>query len=520
MAINSVEICKNLSDLAACDYYQNNYAKAEVSCEKALKILDATTNANPNTIATLCLELGQIYYARAKYNESRQIYERAIKLFDQSMGDVVEPMLLALQGAAASCYNLKQYDKAAPILERIAGTDYVIHGGEDVRYGWALMNLSDVYTKLGIPGKSKPYHQKCIQIFHKVNIQRILAAEAQKGTLTKAIENAVYKNMFGHMNDEQLSALEASFEKSRKARQPMMCLPGERSLAKPGPWNLKTTDQIDPPVCLWFDPKIKQRARIICIHGLGLHARTYDGFARQMSAKGFTVLALDMRGFGTYASVKGKEKVDFDGCLEDIKTVLNSTEVQGYSLPTYILGESMGGAIALQFTAKHPDLVDGLICSVPAGNRYKSQKTNVKVALHLVKDKNRPFDIGKQIVAQATDKESLKQAWQTNPFNRLRLSPKELVDFQSFMNQNKNAASKIKDRPVIFFQGGQDKLIKATGTMQIFKEIASKDKDLILLGSSEHLVFEESQAGPAVIYGVIGWILAHLLDQEQLVLNN
>src|SRR6516162_4748040 len=132
------------------------------------------------------------------------------------------------------------------------------------------------------------------------------------------------------------------------------------------------------------------------------------------------------------------------------------------------------------------------------------KKTELKVFVRLLKGVNKPFNIGKEVISQATANDSLQKAWENDPFNRLELTPKELVDFQRFMNQNKAAASKIKDRPVIFFQGGQDKLVKAKGTVDIFKDVASTDKDLVFSGSSEHLIFEEGQFDPSVVYGVIG----------------
>jgi alpha-beta hydrolase superfamily lysophospholipase len=423
---------------------------------------------------------------------------------------------LALQGEAACYYHDKQFDMAAPMLERIASIERTIHGNEDVRYGWALMNLSDVYRKLSRHDKSETYYDKCVQIFRKVNIERILAEQQSRGTLTPAVQAAVYKHMFGRRENENLADSEVALQGHRNIDHAMQCLPSERSLAKSGPWILISSDQIDPPAWLWLKPTISQKATIVCIHGLGLNARTFEALAKQLTPRGFTVLAMDMRGFGTYASAKGKEQLDFEGSFDDLATVLGDIRRDRPNEQIFILGESMGGAIALQFTAKHPELVDGLICSVPAGTRYKQKKTELRVAVRLVKAKNKPFDIGRQIVSQATQKESLKSAWQNDPFNRLQLTPKELIEFQSFMAKNKSAATKIKNRPVIFFQGGQDKLVKAQGTVEIFKEVASADKDLVVLGSSEHLIFEEGQFGPAVVYGVVGWMLAHLEDQDKL----
>lgn len=517
---NSIRICKNLTDLAACYFYLEKYNQAETLGEKAEQILDKNPSADPDLVAAINLELGQIYYAQTKYEDAAKSYEKATKRFDQPTGNIIEPLVLALQGEAACYYHDKRYAQAAPILERIANLDRTAYGIDDVRYGWAIMNLSDVYRKLDKPEKAAPYYEKCVQIFRRVNLERILNEQETNGPLSKEIKDTAYTNIFGKTDSAKLAQLEDTIERHRAALRYPICLPRGRSLAKPGPWHIASTAQVEPPVWLWMDPTIKQKAKVICVHGLGLNARTFDAFARKITPRGFTVLALDVRGFGAYANSQGKDKLDLNGCIDDLTTVVKYLRSSTTALPVFILGESMGGAIALQFTAKHPELVEGLICSVPAGSRYESKKTSMQVAVRLMQNMNKPFDIGKQVINQATAKDSLKQLWESDPFNRLSLSPKELVDFQLFMNQTKSAASKIKDRPVIFFQGGQDKLVKAQGTIQIFKEIVSKDKDLVLLGSSEHLVFEEGQFGQAVLFGVIGWMLAHLPEPSMVAAAN
>jgi alpha-beta hydrolase superfamily lysophospholipase len=516
---NSPETAVDKTYIAACYYHLEKYNKAEELCEKALGELNKANGQSSNIIAKVCLELAEVYYAEAKYDEASRAYARAVYLYDQSQGDVVEQLLLALKGEAACCYRNKQYDKATPLIERIADLECTIHGNNDVRYGWALLNLSDVYRKLGQHDKADRCYAKCVQIFRRINIERILAEQESKGKLTTDVEATVYRRMFGHVENENIQDLQTEVEQHRqsmKAKKAMLCLPSEKSLAKVGPWNFTSTDQIDPPVWMWTDPRVKRRATLVCVHGLGLNARTYEAFARAIAPRGFATLALDMRGFGTYATLKGKDRADFEGSLEDLQAVLKTMRTDKSKTPIFILGESMGGAIALQFTARNPNLVDGLICSVPAGTRYKSKKTDLKVFFGLLKGANKPFNIGKEVINQATAKEGLKEEWENDPFNRLELTPKELVSFQQFMNQNKSAASKIKDRPVIFFQGGQDKLVKAQGTLNIFKEVAAPDKDLVLLGSSEHLIFEEGQFEPSVIYGVVGWVLSHIMDQENL----
>jgi alpha-beta hydrolase superfamily lysophospholipase/thiol-disulfide isomerase/thioredoxin len=247
-----------------------------------------------------------------------------------------------------------------------------------------------------------------------------------------------------------------------------------------------------PPCISWTNPSIPPKVALLCIHGLGLYSGSYSDFGKHMASHGVSTYAIDVRGFGSWMKANGHAKVDFDGCLVDIETAIKSIRAANPGLPVYLLGESMGGAIALRFAALHPDLVDGLISSVPAGDRFQQKRTDIEVALKLLKGPNKEFDIGDQIVKQATTSEKLRTAWETNPLDRMDLSAKELIHFQSFMNENHEFAQKITNLPVLFVQGNKDKLVKPEGTWELFNKLNTERKMFIAL-PSEHLIFEETQ---------------------------
>src|SRR6185369_6308283 len=106
----------------------------------------------------------------------------------------------------------------------------------------------------------------------------------------------------------------------------------------------------------------------------------------------------------------------------------------------------------------------------------------------MLKGPNKQFDIGKQIVDQATDNEKLRHDWEDDPLNRMNLSPKELIQFQKFMNENHDIVEKITNVPVLFVQGNKDKLVKPEGTWDLFNEVASEEKVFLAI-PSEHLIF-------------------------------
>lgn len=283
--------------------------------------------------------------------------------------------------------------------------------------------------------------------------------------------------------------------------------------APPQSGNRKSTSRryLDTPPCLtWLDPNIETKAAILCVHGLGLHNGTYKAFAERMSKLGYAVYAVDVRGFGSWQEAMGRKKIDFDGCLEDVHKTLKVIHRVHPQLPVFILGESMGGAIALRETSMYPDLVDGLISSVPAGDRFKQHKTAFKVGFKLLTSPDKEFDIGTSVIDQATKKPGLRETWSKDPLGRLQLSPRELVQFQSFMNENRESAKRIESTPVLMVQGCEDKLVKPQGTVAIFNNVSSKDKEMVLVHNAEHLIFEEGQFDDYVIDTVNNWLNAHL----------
>ncbi|HEY9867691.1 MAG TPA: alpha/beta fold hydrolase [Candidatus Obscuribacterales bacterium] len=272
----------------------------------------------------------------------------------------------------------------------------------------------------------------------------------------------------------------------------------------------KKTRRGTPPCLAWIDPDVEPKAVLLCVHGLGLYNGTYEPFGKRMAKLGIATYAIDMRGFGSWMEAKGRQRVDFEAALADVGAVLKVIHRAHPGLPVFLLGESMGGAIALQATALYPDLIDGVISSVPAGDRFQQKRTALKVALRLLANPNKPFDVGTQVIEQATEKPEVREAWSKDPLARINISPRELLQFQAFMNKNHAAARKIKATPVLIVQGCRDRLVRPEGTVELYNELATPDRQLVLVPSAEHLIFEEEQFNDEIVDLTVGWINGHL----------
>lgn len=267
------------------------------------------------------------------------------------------------------------------------------------------------------------------------------------------------------------------------------------------------------PCLSWLPPAdVKPRVALLCIHGFSLHKGCYAAFGKEMAKNGIATYATDLRGFGELKDYNNREGMDFDGDLVDIKATLQQIHKNHPGLPVILLGESLGGAIALRAAALYPELISGLICAVPARDRFSMSDSEKKVTKTsilntLTGDYSKPMDgAAFAAVQKISDNEELRSVWKNDPLMRTYFSAKDFVQFDFFMKGNLEVAKYIKDTPVLFLQGTDDKLIRPEGTWRLFERLATPNRQLVLSKNSEHLLFEENQFRPDDVGFVTTWI--------------
>ncbi|MDX2105799.1 MAG: alpha/beta fold hydrolase [Candidatus Melainabacteria bacterium] len=252
-------------------------------------------------------------------------------------------------------------------------------------------------------------------------------------------------------------------------------------------------------------PVERPKQVLLCVHGLGFSSESFLEFGRAMAGHGMAVYAVDVRGFGQWIKSSDK-KVDFEACLLDVEAALRNLHKAYGTTPIFLVGESMGGGIALQATSRNPQLVYGLICSVPSSDRYSKFSSEIIVGTRYLENKDKPMDMTAEVVKRATSDTKLRKAWANESSNRMKLTPKELKQFTDFMKGNEDAAALIDKTPSLMIAGFKDKLVKPEGTIDLFNELNTPDKLLMVVGDGEHLLLEENQMTDQLEQMVLVWI--------------
>ncbi|MDX2107464.1 MAG: alpha/beta fold hydrolase [Candidatus Melainabacteria bacterium] len=500
------ESADKMLDLAASLYQQGKYQAAYKLCAKAATY--SNCKAYGKSIAYLTA--AECLYADNKLSEAAKTYQASLDSLNKNVGALVAKF--ALSGLAGCYWQQKMYKEAATTYEELAKISRSMYGEFDVDYGWSIFQLSEAYEKLADP-RCRGLAFKSIWIFRKANLDRL--SEEYKNILTddekgQQLKERLARFVFGESSNQEyaftdrfLMGPSKYYEATGRGVVPPLCA-----------WRYNTR-KAEPPGWVWSDPRVEQTALLICVHGLGLHHRSYESFAKRIQREGVTTVSFDVRGFGSYLDARGHDRLNMEDCVSDLENLVGVLRKDNPKVPLFLLGESMGGAIVMRLAARKGKLIDGLICSVPSGSRYRSHRQALSVGLHFLKNKNRPFDIGTRIVNQATSESRLRESWSNDPSSRLRLSPQELLEFQHFMDKNVEFAKQITETPVIIFQGDDDKLVKKTGTYDLFESVANPKKTLVMLGETEHLIFEAGQFKEDVTMGVLGWMSAHSQRKEK-----
>ncbi|XP_020536797.1 caffeoylshikimate esterase isoform X2 [Jatropha curcas] len=117
----------------------------------------------------------------------------------------------------------------------------------------------------------------------------------------------------------------------------------------------------------WLPENSTPKALIFYCHGYGETCTfVFEGIARKLAASGYGVFAMDYPGFGLSEGLHGYipslDKLVTD-VAEHFSIIKENPKFQG--LPSYLFGQSLGGAVALKVHLKQPKAWSGAILVAP-----------------------------------------------------------------------------------------------------------------------------------------------------------
>ncbi len=251
----------------------------------------------------------------------------------------------------------------------------------------------------------------------------------------------------------------------------------------------------------FFEPQTKDPQKVI----IGCHGMAGDGeyfilFADQIVEQtGAMFYMMDYRGHGRSEGRKGDIK-KFQYYIDDLKEFIDFIKQKHPGISYYLMGESMGGIVSINYIAQNPTEMDGMIEFAPAV-KFNLGSFSIKdlfkviggLFVYLFSPGARVIYVKGNEALGIRNKIHQQYDWE-NPYHLEKVSVRYLFQLNKYSKKAYKAADKIKI-PIIIFQGSEDKAVSVEGVRSFFEKIQSEDKELVLIPKAYHVLFTDPAAG-------------------------
>jgi len=269
-----------------------------------------------------------------------------------------------------------------------------------------------------------------------------------------------------------------------------------------------TRDGVELPVYRW-PAAGTPLATVALLHGLAEHAGRYVALAGRLNAAGIELIAVDLRGHGR---APGKRtRIDrFDEYLLDADALL-SVAAQHTDTPLFLMGHSMGGAIAALYAVERlagsGHKLAGLILSSPALAPGRDVPRWMLTMSQIISRVWPSFPAMKIDAALLSRDPAIVDANRNDPLVHHGPIPARTgAEVLLAMQRIERGRADLRV-PLLVYHGTADKLTEPDGSRTFGEHAGSADKTLTLHEASYHETMNDLER-ERVIGELIAWILA------------
>ena len=256
-------------------------------------------------------------------------------------------------------------------------------------------------------------------------------------------------------------------------------------------------------------PEREPAAVLVISHGLAEHGGRYAQLAeRLVEERGYAVYALDHRGHGR----SGGERANigrFQYVVSDLGTFVGRVQRQHPDAPAFLLGHSMGGAIALACAVRNPAGLKGLVLSAPAlasGQAVSPAKAWLVRLLSRVAPNTGALTLPADAISRDR---AVVQAYESDPLVfRGAIPARTLVELLEAMAGFADSVPKLR-LPVLVQHGTADSLVPLAAVKPLYDRLGNpKLRTVRLYEGLYHEVYNEPERD-RVIADLEAWFQAH-----------
>lgn len=255
------------------------------------------------------------------------------------------------------------------------------------------------------------------------------------------------------------------------------------------------------PLSVW-QPQEAPRAVVLALHGFNDYRQAFAEVGPFLAARGIATYAYDQRGFG--ATVRRGIWPGSALLVDDARTVAALLRRRHPGRPLYLLGESMGGAVAMSVLAETPDAADGAALVAAAVWGRATMNPLQRGALWLVAHSFPGWQLSARgLGITASDNQAMLRALGRDPLVLKKARADALWGLTNLMDRALAAAPRLTV-PALVLYGERDEIIPRRPTCRMLAALASSAR-VAVYPSGYHMLTRDLGAG-VVLEDLAAWL--------------
>lgn len=256
---------------------------------------------------------------------------------------------------------------------------------------------------------------------------------------------------------------------------------------------------------LWPGPSSSERTVLIA-HGGGEHSGRYQHVAERLNREGYGVYALDHRGHGRSQGKPGL--LDrLANTVADLGTLIGIAREAQPQGELFLLGHSMGGAIALEYALDRPQTIEALVLSAPLAKLEAASPMQLAAA-RLISAVAPATGVAKVDSSKVSRDPAVVSAYDEDPLVlHGKLPARTITELAAAIERFPQRLPQLT-LPLLVMVGADDALVPPDAARMVAELAGSADKRLISYDGLHHEIFNEPEQD-RVLDDLVAWLGEH-----------
>lgn len=239
----------------------------------------------------------------------------------------------------------------------------------------------------------------------------------------------------------------------------------------------------------WLPVDQRHKAVLVNLHGLGDHSGLYPNLAGHFPPRGIALYSYDMRGNGRSPGQRAFIR-SWVELREDLHAFLTRVRQWEMNLPLFVLGNSLGGLVVLDYAEQRPAGLTGVIAAAPPLGKLGVPPA--LMALGRVMSRILPrfsLQVGMDLTGLARDPTVIDAVLADPHFHR-RGTARLSTEVTAAISRVQAAAENLTV-PLLILHGSADRMVPPDGSREFFAKVRYPDRELREYPEGYHGLFAD-----------------------------